>query len=73
MPLSKSAFASQGATSGFVLLWGCAAIFTRLGLDNASPLTLLIFRFAIALGALLIIGIFAAGGCLKRAPAGRLF
>ncbi len=42
MPLSKSAFASQGATSGFVLLWGCAAIFTRLGLDNASPLTLLI-------------------------------
>ncbi len=58
MPLSKSAFASQGATSGFVLLWGCAAIFTRLGLDNASPLALLIFRFAIALGALLIIGIF---------------
>jgi drug/metabolite transporter (DMT)-like permease len=58
MQLSKSSFASQGATSGFVLLWGCAAIFTRLGLDNASPLALLIFRFAIALGALLIIGIF---------------
>lgn len=58
MQLSKSSFASQGATSGFVLLWGCAAIFTRLGLDNASPLALLIFRFAIALGTLLIIGIF---------------
>ncbi len=40
------------------LLWGCAAIFTRLGLDNASPLALLIFRFGIALGTLLIIGCF---------------
>ncbi|QGY60663.1 EamA family transporter (plasmid) [Pantoea agglomerans] len=56
--MNKSSFASQGATSGFVLLWGCAAIFTRLGLDNASPLALLIFRFAIALGTLLIIGFF---------------
>ncbi|UQY45772.1 DMT family transporter [Mixta hanseatica] len=58
MQLSKATFASQSATSGFVLLWGCAAIFTRLGLDNASPLALLIFRFAIALGTLLIIGCF---------------
>ena len=73
MPLSKSAFASQGATSGFVLLWGCAAIFTRLGLDNASPLALLIFRFAIALGALLIIGIFRRRWLPEKAPAGRLF
>lgn len=58
MHLSKTSLASQGATSGFVLLWGCAAIFTRLGLDNASPLALLIFRFAIALGTLLLIGGF---------------
>lgn len=56
--LSKSTLTAQGATSGFVLLWGCAAIFTRLGLDNASPLALLIFRFAIALATLLLIGCF---------------
>lgn len=59
-PTNRAAFLAQGATSGFVLLWGCAAIFTRLGLDNASPLALLIFRFAIALGTLLFIG------CLRR-------
>lgn len=58
MQLSKETLASQGETSGFVLLWGCAAIFTRLGLDNASPLALLVFRFAIALGTLLLIGCF---------------
>lgn len=58
MPLNKANVLAQGATSGFVLLWGCAAIFTRLGLDNASPLALLVFRFAIALGTLLLIGCF---------------
>ncbi len=34
----------------FVLLWGSAAIFTRWGLDNASPMALLVFRFLVALG-----------------------
>jgi len=58
MQLNKASLAPQAATSGFVLLWGCAAIFTRLGLDNASPFALLIFRFAIALGTLLLIGCF---------------
>ncbi|URQ62266.1 DMT family transporter [Pantoea alhagi] len=58
MPINRTTIASQSATSGFVLLWGCAAIFTRLGLDNASPLALLIFRFAIALATLLLIGCF---------------
>lgn len=58
MVFSKTMLASQGATSGFVLLWGSAAIFTRLGLDNASPLALLICRFVIALVALLIIALF---------------
>lgn len=58
MPTKRTAFLAQGATSCFVLLWGCAAIFTRLGLDNASPLALLVFRFAIALGTLLLIGCF---------------
>lgn len=50
--------ASQSATSIFVLLWGSAAIFTRWGLDNASPIALLMLRFAIALFVLLLIAIF---------------
>lgn len=45
--------ASQAATAVFVLLWGSAAIFTRWGLDNASPMALLIVRFVVALIALL--------------------
>ncbi len=50
--------ASQSATSIFVLLWGSAAIFTRWGLDNASPIALLILRFSTALIALLLLAIF---------------
>jgi len=50
--------ASQSATSTFVLLWGSAAIFTRWGLDSASPIALLILRFATALSVLLLIAIF---------------
>jgi drug/metabolite transporter (DMT)-like permease len=45
--------ASQAATAIFVLLWGSAAIFTRWGLDHASPMALLIVRFLVALAALL--------------------
>lgn len=50
--------ASQSATSIFVLVWGSAAIFTRWGLDNASPIALLILRFSTALIALSILAIF---------------
>ena len=39
--------------AGFVLLWGSAAIFTRWGLDHASPLAFLMLRFALALAMLL--------------------
>ncbi|MGB8808784.1 MAG: EamA family transporter, partial [Acinetobacter calcoaceticus] len=49
MRLNKQMLASQSATSAFVLLWGSAAIFTRWGLDNASPIALLILRFSTAL------------------------
>ncbi len=45
----------------FVLLWGSAAIFIRIGLDHSSPLALLVMRFALALMALLLL-IGAAGG-----------
>ncbi|WP_034916028.1 DMT family transporter [Erwinia sp. 9145] len=57
MRFDKSFLASQGAISGFVLLWGSAAIFTRLGLDNASPLALIACRFIVALIVLLTLGI----------------
>lgn len=43
--------------STFVLLWGSAAIVTRWGLDHGSVFALLVLRFAIALGALLLIGL----------------
>ena len=52
MHVRYSLLASQATTALFVLLWGSAAIFTRWGLDNASPMALLVFRFLIALVAL---------------------
>lgn len=58
MRLNKQMLASQSAISTFVLLWGSAAIFTRWGLDSASPIALLILRFATALFVLLLIAIF---------------
>jgi len=58
MRLNKQMLASQSATSIFVLLWGSAAIFTRWGLDNASPIALLILRFSTALIALSVLAIF---------------
>ena len=58
MRLNKQMLASQSATSIFVLLWGSAAIFTRWGLNNASPIALLILRFSTALIALSVLAIF---------------
>ena len=43
--------------STFVLLWGSAAIFTRWALDHSSVFAVLILRYAMALGALLVIGL----------------
>lgn len=40
MHVRYSLLASQATTAIFVLLWGSAAIFTRWGLDNASPMAL---------------------------------
>lgn len=56
MTLNKSMLASYGAMLLFVLLWGSAAIVTRWGLDHGSVFALLIVRFVIALGILLLIG-----------------
>lgn len=69
MRITTTLIASQGATAGFVLLWGSAAIFTRLGLDHASPLALLICRFAIALVALLAIGLLRGSLLPQRGTA----
>lgn len=55
MHVRYSLLASQATTALFVLLWGSAAIFTRWGLDNASPMALLVFRFLVALVALAIV------------------
>lgn len=52
MHVRYSLLASQATTAIFVLLWGSAAIFTCWGLDNASPMALLVFRFLLALVAL---------------------
>lgn len=59
MQFSKSSLASFGLMTTFVLLWGSAAIFTRWGLDHGSAFALLICRFGLALGALLVLGISA--------------
>ncbi|KQQ77321.1 DMT family transporter [Acinetobacter sp. Leaf130] len=58
MRLNKQLLASQSATSAFVLLWGSAAIFTQWGLDNASPIALLILRFSTALIVLFVLALF---------------
>jgi drug/metabolite transporter (DMT)-like permease len=55
---SKSfSWATIASQAAFVLLWGSAAIFTRWGLDHGSVFALLIFRYALALGALFLIGL----------------
>lgn len=57
MSSQSSRWAAPAAMSSFVLLWGSAAIFTRWGLDHGSVFALIILRFAMALGVLLIIGV----------------
>ena len=53
----SSSWTSAIAMSTFVLLWGSAAIFTRWALDHSSVFAVLILRYAMALGALLAIGL----------------
>lgn len=58
MNLNKTAWTTYGSTALFVLLWSSGAIFARLGLDHASAFAFLVLRFALALGVLLILGIY---------------
>ncbi|WP_038162865.1 DMT family transporter [Verrucomicrobium sp. BvORR106] len=55
MNFDRQAWAAFGSTSLFVLLWSSGAIFSRLGLEHASPFVFLLLRFALALGVLLIV------------------
>ncbi|TBV15372.1 DMT family transporter [Stutzerimonas kirkiae] len=57
MTSRTSMWAAFPAMATFVLLWGSAAIFTRWGLDHGSVFALLVLRFSLALGALLLIGL----------------
>lgn len=53
--LNRSSLAGLASTSLFVLLWSSAAIISKWGLAQASPMAFLIARFGTALAALLIL------------------
>ncbi|MGZ9571193.1 DMT family transporter [Alcaligenes nematophilus] len=57
----SSSRAQAGAIALFVLLWGSAGIFTRIGLDHGSVMAMLILRFAIALPMVIMLGHFNGG------------
>lgn len=56
-----SKFSGLAATSLFVILWSSGAIFSRYGLDHASPFAFLTLRFCVALIVLMAIGGIARG------------
>lgn len=53
----NTAWATFGPTSLFVLIWSSGALFSKLGLQHASPFAFLGLRFALALGILLALGL----------------
>lgn len=55
MSLNRSAWAAHASTTLFVLLWSGGAIFAKWGLSHASAFGFLVFRFLLALAALLFI------------------
>lgn len=71
------AWAAQGPTALFVLLWSSGALFARWGLDHASPFAFLALRFALALAVLLAIAprrwLPSPGQRLRVASVGLLF
>jgi len=71
MTFNKSLWTSYGVMTVFVLLWGSTAIFTRWGLDHATPFALLIGRFALALTAVLLIASTVGAGGQRLALLGR--
>ncbi len=59
--MTSSSRAQMGAIALFVLLWGSAGIFTRVGLDHGSVMAMLILRFAIALPLVVLLGHYNGG------------
>lgn len=53
----NTAWATFGPTSLFVLIWSSGALFSKLGLQHASPFAFLGLRFALALSILLALGL----------------
>jgi drug/metabolite transporter (DMT)-like permease len=65
----SAAAAAIGPTALFVLLWSSGAIFSKLGLSQASTLVFLSLRFALALAVLSLLAM-ARGRWLPRAGSG---
>jgi drug/metabolite transporter (DMT)-like permease len=65
MNFRPSAAAAFGPTALFVLLWSSGAIFSKLGLSQASTLVFLSLRFALALAVLSLLAV-ARGRWLPR-------
>lgn len=57
MQIKKQLLSPTSAMILFVLLWGSTAIFTRWGLDNSSVFLLLLWRYGVAFGVLLLLAI----------------
>lgn len=69
MNFRLSAAAASGPTALFVLLWSSGAIFSKLGLEQASTGVFLSLRFALALAVLSLLA-FARGRWLPRPRTG---
>ncbi len=66
MCINRTVLLSYSATSLFVLLWSSGAIFSKIGLESASPFAFLLLRFSIALTILLIISVYRRQVLPKR-------
>ncbi|MFI8481782.1 DMT family transporter [Pseudomonas sp. NPDC078700] len=55
---STHALGAYAATTVFVLLWSSGAIFAKWGLEHSSAFAFLLLRFMLALGALVLIGLY---------------
>ncbi|MBV9878452.1 MAG: DMT family transporter [Verrucomicrobia bacterium] len=55
---SKSTLNNSASTALFIFIWSSGAILTAWGLQHASALIFLVFRFTIALAVLTVIGIY---------------
>ncbi len=69
---NRHALSAFAPTTAFVLLWSSGAIVSKIGLAHGSPFALLIFRYALALGALALVAILNRQILPERASRGRV-